>query len=74
MTSEQSGPVLPWWRVRMVWLVISGPAIVVVAGFVTLAIAIRFGDPPLRAVAGATDADTRTPATQARNHAATPRR
>jgi len=29
----------PWWRFGMVWFMLSGPAIVVVAGFVTLAIA-----------------------------------
>lgn len=29
----------PWWRYGHVWLVISGPAIVVVAGFVTLYLA-----------------------------------
>lgn len=30
---------LPWYRYRAVWLLISGPAIVVVAGFITLFIA-----------------------------------
>ena len=35
----------PWWRHGHVWLVISGPAIVVVAGFVTLWLAIRMPDP-----------------------------
>ncbi|WP_290662023.1 hypothetical protein [Aquabacterium sp.] len=40
-------PTLPWWRIRMVWLVISGPAIVVVAGFITLALAIDGGDQPV---------------------------
>jgi hypothetical protein len=50
----------------MVWLVISGPAAVVVAGFVTLAIAIAFPDPVLSTASA-------TPAVQARNHAATPR-
>lgn len=29
----------PWWRFGHVWLVISGPAIVVIAGFVTLYLA-----------------------------------
>ena len=40
-------PTLPWWRIRMVWLVIGGPALVVVAGFITLALAIDGGDPPV---------------------------
>ncbi len=52
----------PWWRHGMVWLVISGPAAVVVAGFATLAIAIAYPDPVL-STTGA------TPAVQARNHA-----
>ena len=56
----------------MVWLVISGPAIVVVASFVTLALAILNPDPVL-------DTSTRAgvagqPAVQARNHAASPKR
>lgn len=55
----------PWWRYGMVWLVIGGPLVVVVAGIVTAVIAIRGADPVL---------DTRAaqPAVQARNHAATP--
>ncbi|MDO9003383.1 MAG: hypothetical protein Q7V20_08035 [Aquabacterium sp.] len=40
-------PTLPWWRIRMVWLVIGGPALVVVAGFITLALAIHGGDQPV---------------------------
>ena len=35
----------PWWKFGYVWLVISGPAIVVVAGFVTLYLAVRYPDP-----------------------------
>ena len=30
----------PWWKYGYVWLVISGPAVVVVAGFYTLWLAI----------------------------------
>jgi uncharacterized protein len=51
----------PWWRHGMVWLVISGPAAVVVAGFATLFIAIAHPDPVLPTIV--------TPAVQARNHA-----
>jgi len=66
---------LRWWRFGMVWLVVSGPALVVAAGFVTMAIAYRHADavvveapaPGTAPLAGAT-----TPALQARNHAATP--
>ena len=50
----------PWWRHGMVWLVISGPAVVVIAGFATLAIALTYPDPLLQT--------TNTPAVQARNH------
>lgn len=70
-------PTLPWWRVSMVWLVIGGPAAVVLAGVVTAGIALRDGDVPLRTapvVAGAAQAPALMPATQARNHAATSRR
>ena len=30
----------PWWRFPMVWLVIGGPAVVVLASFATLALAL----------------------------------
>lgn len=66
---RDTGPPLPWWRVRMVWLVIGGPAAVVIAGFATLAIAIHGADPVLRVEPSA--AAQATPALQARNHAAT---
>lgn len=61
----------PWWRVPMVWLVISGPAIVVVAGFTTLGIAISNPDPVLSRAKAKNAAEM--PAVQGRNHAATPR-
>ncbi|WP_395057072.1 FixH family protein [Polaromonas sp.] len=71
----------PWWRYPLVWMVIAGPAAVVVAGFATLWLAIRTPDP---VVAGdyyrrgieinQTLARDRSlaPAQQGRNHAATP--
>lgn len=43
--SQEAPPSLPWWRYGMVWMVIAGPAIVVVAGFITLWIAISRPDP-----------------------------
>jgi uncharacterized protein len=65
-----------WWRVGMVWLVLGGPAVVVVAAIATAVVAYRGADPVL------TEAPTpqqvvkqlgpQTPAVQARNHAATP--
>lgn len=45
MNKPEVRPVLPWWRVPMVWLVLSGPAIVVVAGIATAVIAVRGADP-----------------------------
>jgi len=35
----------PWWKIGYVWLLIAGPAIVIIAGFVTLWVAIRMPDP-----------------------------
>ncbi len=62
----------PWWRVGMVWLVIGGPAVVVVAAFATLVIAVRNPDP---VIVEPTPANASlTPAVQARNHAAAPQR
>lgn len=64
--SKQAAGPRPWWREGMVWLVISGPAVVVVAGIATLVLALRYPDPVL---------DDKTiaqqPAVKARNHAAT---
>lgn len=70
----------PWWTFGYVWLLISGPAVVVVAGFVTLWLALAYPETlvtqePERARAQAQRPDERmkalAPAVQARNHAAT---
>lgn len=74
----QSGP---WWRYGHVWMIIAGPAIVVIAALVTAWIAVRSADPVI-------DEDyyrhgleinkllphqkALLPALQGRNHAATP--
>jgi len=71
MSPSDIRPTLPWWRVPMVWLVIAGPALVVAACAVTLALALAGADRPLpeaRAATAAPKADALTPATQARNH------
>ena len=74
-------PSQPWWKYGHVWLVIAGPAVVVVAAMVTAWIAMRNPDPVLaddyyrRGVEiNQTLAKNRslTPALQGRNHAATP--
>lgn len=73
----------PAWREPMVWLVVGGPASVVVASFFTLALALKYPDPPLdlhaaaqRSADDVEPADMRAhegdvPALIARNHAAT---
>lgn len=66
----------PWWSFGHVWLLISGPAIVVVAGFFTYYLAVRSPDPVLPThVQGASQGQggdiSQAPAVQARNHAAT---
>ena len=63
------GPVSPWWRHGLVWLVIGGPLVVVLASLTTLAIALAYPDPVLPSRA---QAPSQQPAVQARNHAATP--
>ena len=74
-TKNPSEPVAtPWWRVGMVWLVLGGPAAVVVAGIATAVIAVRGADPVLSQVPPVPKAGqvhSATPAAQARNHAAT---
>jgi hypothetical protein len=62
----------PWWRVPMMWLVIGGPAAVVVAAILTAVIAFRAGDTPIHE-ADQVHTPSQTPANQARNHAAAPR-
>jgi len=68
--SALNGPVSPWWRHRMVWLVVGGPLAVVLASFVTLYLAITRPDPVLATPSEPSQA--LQPAVQARNHAATP--
>lgn len=71
----------PWWKYGYVWLVIAGPAVVVVASFVTLYLAIRYPDPvvaqdyyrkgiEINQTLG-NNVSSLAPAVQGRNHAAT---
>ncbi len=72
---------LPWWGFGHVWLVLAGPAIVIVAGFFTLYLAIRTPDPVVSEdyyrqgmeinKTLETTSGSLAPAVQARNHAAT---
>jgi len=43
-SSSPAGRTPPWWRFAMVWFVLAGPALVVVAGFATMAIAFAHAD------------------------------
>ena len=43
-SSSPAGRPPPWWRFAMVWLVLAGPALVIVAGFATMAIAFAHAD------------------------------
>lgn len=69
----------PWWKFGHVWLVLSGPAIVVVAGFYTAYLAVSgsdkvYSDSQRTEVISGQNPDARlavTPAIQGRNHAAT---
>lgn len=65
----------PWWRVGMVWCVLGGPAIVVVASLATAVLAHIGADPVVNQSAQrlrqGQSPDAATPALLARNHAAT---
>ncbi len=70
----------PWWKFGHVWMVFALPAVVVVASFITLYLAIRIPDPVVTsygqgslssAVKQESPSTNMAPAMQARNHAAT---
>ncbi|SDL92281.1 hypothetical protein SAMN05428957_101119 [Oryzisolibacter propanilivorax] len=80
-------PAQPWWKYGHVWLIIAGPAIVVVAGFITLWIAVSGADPvvaedyyqqgldinkTLQQQQQQQASQAMQPALKGRNHAATP--
>ncbi len=48
----------PWYRIGMVWLVLGGPALVVVAGITTAVIAYRGADPVVTSAASGVPAKT----------------
>ena len=81
MQNPEENPPRAWWRFPHVWLVISGPAIVVVASFITFYLAVVGKDPvvdedyyrkgiEINKTLGA-NAASLAPAVQGRNHAAT---
>lgn len=71
----------PWWKFGHVWLVVSGPLVVVIASFVTFYLAAHGTDPVIDENYYQTGLDigkkiavqpeSLAPAIQARNHAAT---
>lgn len=66
-----------WWREPMMWLVVGGPSLVVVASFVTLALALIYPDPvlseksPENRTGSVAAVKAMAPANEGRNHAAT---
>lgn len=83
MQQNTLGSPVPWWKFGHVWLVLAGPAIVVVASFVTFYIAVTRPDPVVtedyyrkgveinKTLGNEAHAASLAPAVQARNHAAT---
>ncbi len=81
MSSPATQDACAWWKFGHVWLVIAGPAVVVVASFVTLYLAIRTPDPVVDEdyyrkgieinKTLNDNAHSLAPAVQARNHAQT---
>ena len=57
----------PWYRLPIVWMVIGGPAAVVVASLFTVGVAVKNIDPVLDT--SATPTQKAAPASKARNHA-----
>lgn len=80
MKNVRPVPGAPWWKFGHVWLVVAGPAVVVLASFVTFYLAVSRPDPVLsedyyrqgveinKTLGNETSL---APALQARNHAAT---
>ena len=82
---QQNIPVLaaPWWKFGHVWMVLAGPAIVVVASFITFYLAVTRPDPVVtedyyrkgieinKTLEHEANSASLAPALQARNHAQT---
>lgn len=73
--ASDASPNPPWWREPMMWVVLGGPAVVVVAAILTGVIAWRGADQVVLEPAPTATAarPALEPALNARNHAATPR-
>lgn len=84
MTNQLARSSGPWWKFGHVWMVLAGPALVVVASLVTFYIAMTRPDPVVtedyyrqgieinkRSQSAGSGSASLAPAIQARNHAAT---
>lgn len=83
MPHNPLGSPAPWWKFGYVWLVLAGPAVVVVASFITLYLAVTRPDQLVsddyyrqgininQTLGDAAKATSLAPALQARNHAQT---
>lgn len=83
MQNSTLGSSIPWWKFGHVWLILAGPAIVVVASFITLYLAVTRPDPVItedyyrkgieinKTLGDGASGSGLAPALQARNHAAT---
>lgn len=61
-----------WWREPMMWLVVGGPSVVVVAGLLTVWIAVRGADTVLPREHTQAKSAAELPAKDGRNHVADP--
>ncbi|MGE5453149.1 MAG: nitrogen fixation protein FixH [Acidobacteriota bacterium] len=68
-TSKHPANQPPWWRLPIVWMVIAGPAAVVVASLFTVGLAVKHVDPVIDVTKGHSEPGL-TPAVQGRNQAA----
>lgn len=82
MQKETFKPSGPWWKFGHVWMIVAGPAVVIVASMVTIYLAVTRPDPVLSAdyyqkglersqTLDDAAAASLAPALQGRNHAAT---
>jgi hypothetical protein len=83
MQQNELNSAAPWWKFGHVWMIIAGPAIVIVASFITLYLAVTRPDElvtedyyrkgiEINKTSNDTDiAASMAPALQARNHAQT---
>lgn len=82
VSSSATPAAAPWWKFGHVWLVLAGPLVVIVAGFITLWLAMSRPDPVVAEDYYQRGIDinktlehpekSMAPAMKGRNHAATP--